>query len=190
MKSSSSANSFAERRISCSPRQTRRLAGSRRGSPTSRTAGRSPWPRRTRARRAGEELRERERLRQVVVRPGVQPGNAILDAVARRQHEHRHPHVARPKLRQTCTPSSPGSIRSRTIASYGTARAIQRRRRPSRRCRAAWPSSTSPRRRSPAIFGSSSTTSTRMDEAWRRTGESSMREALTGVSFATLTVGA
>ena len=40
---------------------------------------------------AREELRERERLREVVVRARVEPGDAILDAVARGQHQHRRP---------------------------------------------------------------------------------------------------
>jgi hypothetical protein len=39
----------------------------------------------------GEELRERERLREVVVGAGVQPRDAVLDRVAGGQHQDRGP---------------------------------------------------------------------------------------------------
>jgi hypothetical protein len=38
-----------------------------------------------------EQLGEGERLRQEVVGPGVEPGHAILDGAACRQHQHRSP---------------------------------------------------------------------------------------------------
>ena len=43
---------------------------------------------------SGEQLGERERLHEIVVRPGVQSGDAILDTVARGQHEHGCPHAS------------------------------------------------------------------------------------------------
>ena len=42
----------------------------------------------------GEQLGERERLRQVVVGAGVEPVDPVADRVAGRQHQHRHPHLA------------------------------------------------------------------------------------------------
>ncbi len=42
---------------------------------------------------ARHELVERERLREVVVRPGVEAGHAVVDRVARREHEDRRPHA-------------------------------------------------------------------------------------------------
>ena len=50
MNASSSANSFVGQFNPRSPRQAWRVAGSSRSSPTSSTAGRSFWPRRTSAR--------------------------------------------------------------------------------------------------------------------------------------------
>ena len=43
----------------------------------------------------GEQLGERERLRQVVVGAGVEAADAILDRVARGQHQHRRPDAVR-----------------------------------------------------------------------------------------------
>ena len=97
MNVSSRANSFAESWISVSPRQTCRVAGSSRRSPTSSDgrAARPPAPgERAQAR---QQLGERERLRQVVVGAGVEPGDAILDRVARGQHQHRRPDAALPQ---------------------------------------------------------------------------------------------
>ena len=48
-----------------------------------------PQPPQERA-QASEQLRERERLRQVVVCTRVQAGDAAVDLGARRQHEHRN----------------------------------------------------------------------------------------------------
>jgi hypothetical protein len=42
---------------------------------------------------AGQELGERERLRHVVVRSGIETGDAILDRVARGEHEHGSPNA-------------------------------------------------------------------------------------------------
>ena len=36
------------------------------------------------------ELLERERLRHVVVGPGIETGDTVLDLVAGREHQHRH----------------------------------------------------------------------------------------------------
>src|SRR4051812_22142120 len=47
-------------------------------------AGQRPQPR--------QQLCERERLRQVVVGAAVQAGHAVLDGVARGQHQHGRPH--------------------------------------------------------------------------------------------------
>ena len=40
-----------------------------------------------------QQLRERERLDEVVVGAAVEPGDAVVDGVARRQHQHRRPHA-------------------------------------------------------------------------------------------------
>ena len=45
-----------------------------------------------------QELGERERFRQIVVRPGVEAGDAVFDSIARGQHEDRRPHTGIPKL--------------------------------------------------------------------------------------------
>jgi len=42
---------------------------------------------------AREQLVEGERLREVVVGPGVETGHAILDSLASGQHQHRRPDV-------------------------------------------------------------------------------------------------
>ena len=76
----------------------------------------------------------------------------------------------------------PGSITSRTIASYSVARAIQSASSPLRATSAASPSSRSPRRRRPAIFTSSSTMRTRMCLIVALEDEREMRDALTAVS--------
>ena len=44
-----------------------------------------------------EQLRERERLREVVVRSRVEAGDAAVDLGARGQHEHRHRIAVRPE---------------------------------------------------------------------------------------------
>ena len=82
---------MAESEISSSPRQTCRVAGSTRRSPDlehrraldGAAAGERP--------QAGEQLGERERLREVVVGAAVEPGDAVLDGVARGQHQDRRP---------------------------------------------------------------------------------------------------
>ena len=43
------------------------------------------------------QLLERERLHEVVVRAGVEPGDAVADGVARGQHQHRRVVVGRPQ---------------------------------------------------------------------------------------------
>src|SRR5262245_18818351 len=47
---------------------------------------------------SGEELGERERLREVVVRPGVEPGDAVLDGVPRCEHQYGRPDTSRTQL--------------------------------------------------------------------------------------------
>ena len=91
MNVSSIANSFAESAISVSPRQTRRVAGSRRRSPTAqlgRALGRAAPDQRA---QPGEQLRERERLGQVVVGAAVEPATRSRTRVARGQHQDRRP---------------------------------------------------------------------------------------------------
>ena len=67
---------------------------------------------------AGEELLEREGLRDVVVRAGVEPGDAVADLDARGQHEDREAAARRGAARrQTSRPSTPGMRTSRMIAS-------------------------------------------------------------------------
>src|SRR5215211_508573 len=71
---------------------------------------------------AGEELGERERLRQVVVGAAVQPGHAIVDAVPRGQHQDRRPDAAASELAADVDPVPAGEhdveddrvVRSRT----------------------------------------------------------------------------
>ena len=53
---------------------------------------------------ARQQLGERERLRQIVVGAHVEPGDAILDRVARRQHQHRRPATLLPQLCQRLEP--------------------------------------------------------------------------------------
>ena len=118
---------MAESGISVSPRRTVRSAGIEpevarldHGRPFRRAAaGECP--------QAGEQLGERERLRQVVVRAGVEPGDPIGDGGAGGQHQHRRPDPRSRSVLQTSKPSRPGSITSSTIASYSTAAAIQMR---------------------------------------------------------------
>ena len=95
MKSSSSANSFAESSTSSSLDQTRRAAGSSRKSPT--VEDRRPLARCPACERAqpGEQLVEREGLGEIVVGTGVEPLDPVLDRVARCEHQHRRPNVAR-----------------------------------------------------------------------------------------------
>ena len=74
-----------------SPRQTWRVAGSSRRSPTSSTTGRSTGAAPRERPQPREQLGERERLGQVVVGAAVEPGDAVLDRVARGQHQDRRP---------------------------------------------------------------------------------------------------
>ena len=152
-----------ERRSSVSPRQAWRVAGSRRRSPTSSTAGRSCWPRRASARRRAEQLGERERLGQVVVGAAVEAGHAVLDRVARREHQHRRPDavVAQPPAGLEAVDARQHHVQDDRVVGRGrrpsTARprrcARRRPRRPPRSGRgaAAPPSSRRPRRRAVAL---------------------------------------
>ena len=91
MNVSSSANSFADR---CDLRPVSpRLPGGRIEAEISHlqqggTLGRATPHERAKPR---EQLGERERLQQVVVGAGIEPGDAILDRIARREHQHRRP---------------------------------------------------------------------------------------------------
>ncbi len=61
--------------------------------------GDGPFRRRAAGERAQscQELVERERLGEVVVGAGVEPGDPVVDRVARRQHQHRRPDLVPPK---------------------------------------------------------------------------------------------
>ena len=82
---------MAESSISASPRQTWRVAGSSRRSPTSidrRALARAAADERP---QAGQQLGEGEGLDQVVVGAAVEPGDAVLEGAARGQHQDRRP---------------------------------------------------------------------------------------------------
>ena len=64
-----------------------------------------------------EELGERERLRQVVVRARVEAGDPVLDRVARGEHQHGRPDPGLAQRAARLEAVAPGSITSRTIAS-------------------------------------------------------------------------
>ena len=135
MKSSSSENSVRVSSIGSPPRLTSRVAGS-----SSRSAKRSVSPepfvvRRSSARSAGEQLRERKRLDDVVVRAGVEPRDPRLDLVARGQHQDRNP-VAGARA---------AGARSRARRRSASARRGRSRPAGRRRCRAG----TAPPRRRP-----------------------------------------
>ena len=55
-----------------------------------------------------EELRERERLRQVVVGPGVEPGDPVADRVPRGQHQHGRPDTGLAQLAARLEAVAPG----------------------------------------------------------------------------------
>ncbi len=57
---------------------------------------------------ARDELFEGERLRDVVVGPGVEPRNTVLDLIAGREHEHRHAVAAAAKPAAHLEPIDPG----------------------------------------------------------------------------------
>ncbi len=93
MSVSSSAYSFCDSAISASPRVDpagggveAQVAGLEHGGAL---GGAAP---RERA-QAREQLLERERLHEVVVGAAVEAGDAVLDGVARGEHQDRRPHV-------------------------------------------------------------------------------------------------
>lgn len=90
MNSSSKSNSRGVSSTGRAPRVTRRARAS---STTSATSSRCPSSR-NRARRSAERTRaikllQRERLGQVVVRPGVKPHDPVLHRASRRDHNDR-----------------------------------------------------------------------------------------------------
>ena len=96
MNVSSSANSRAAQldlRVAApdAARRPGRAAGRR---PRAPAAARTSPAARQRA-QAREQLGERERLGQVVVGAGVEAADAIVDGVARREHDHRRPDALR-----------------------------------------------------------------------------------------------
>ena len=76
-------------------------------------AGRAAPEQRTQPRR---EFGERERLRHVVVRPGVQPGDALFECVFGRENKHRQRGFPRPDVTQHL---EPGSARQHQIEHDG-----------------------------------------------------------------------
>ena len=108
-----------------------------------------------------EQLPEGERLDQVVVRRarGRRPRSSTASRAVSMRTGDQTPRSR--SVRHTVIPSMPGSMRSRTIASYATDPARHSASSPSCTASAANPASVRPRCRSAAIFGSSSTMSTR-----------------------------
>ena len=100
--------------IGRSPRWTSWVPGSSAGRRT-RAALVADRPAQERA-QAGQELLERERLDQVVVRAGVEPGDAVVDLVPRGQHQHRRPvpHPPQRAGRLRCRPSPASARRARS----------------------------------------------------------------------------
>ena len=99
--SSSSANSVRVRSICSPPRRTSRVPGSSSRSAKRSTSSSRADVRRRSARTPREQLLEREGLRHVVVGPGVETGDTVLDLVAGREHQHRHAIAARARAAGT-----------------------------------------------------------------------------------------
>ena len=68
---------------------------------------------------AGQQLGQREGLDQVVVGAGIEPRDAVVDGVARRQDEHGRVVADAAHAPADVRPSMSGSPRSRTSASGG-----------------------------------------------------------------------
>jgi hypothetical protein len=124
-----------------------------RGPPARRAPHERPQPR--------EQLGEGERLRQVVVGARVEPAHAVLDGVARGEHDDRRPDArgAHPPARLDAV-----HVRHQDVEHHRVVGAGARQRSPSSpppAMSATSPSNPSPRRTAAAIRGSSSTRSTR-----------------------------
>ena len=108
MNVSSSANSFGESGISvlAAPDPPRRGVEPQvtddelRRPLDAASAGERPQPR--------KELCERERLRQIVVGPGVEPVDPVADRVARGQHQHGSPDAGLAQLAAGLEPVAAG----------------------------------------------------------------------------------
>ena len=92
-----------------------------------------------------EQLGEGEGLRQVVVRAGVEARDAILDGVARGQHQNRRPDTGVAERRQVSKPSQARQHDVEHDRVVGVRPAIQSASSPVAATSAAWPSSTRPR---------------------------------------------
>ena len=90
MRNSSSSNSRRVRSSARSPRRALRARGSRRRSPVSSASPSPAGRRRSSACSARDDLLHGEGLDDVVVGPGLQPADAVVDLVARREHADRH----------------------------------------------------------------------------------------------------
>ena len=89
MNTSSSWNSLVDSSIAVPARRTSRLAGSSTRSPTSSTVVAFDRPAPVERPQPRQQLVEVERLDEVVVGAGVEPGHAVGHAVAGREHEDR-----------------------------------------------------------------------------------------------------
>jgi len=56
---------------------------------------------------AGHQLRHRERFNEIIVGAGIQAPKTIVQAVARRQNQHRHRPLLRPHLVEPLEPTPP-----------------------------------------------------------------------------------
>lgn len=103
-----------------------------------------------------------ERFEQVVVGTAVGSRDAVVDAVAGGQHQHRCPGARRSQLLAGLEAADPGQHQVAYDRVVLVAWAIQSASSPLAARSATTPSLPRPRWISPAIFGSSSTTSTRI----------------------------
>ena len=176
MNVSSRANSRAESSISdvAAPDLARgRIEAQIAGLQDRRALDRTAPDERAQARR---QLRERERLGQVVVRAAVEPAHPVLDRVASGQHQHRHPDAVGaqpPAGREPVEPGHHHVEHDRVVV--GRARRMRSASSPSPARSTTRPSKRRPRRIAAAIRTSSSTTRT-LTPPSSRSAEKRLRE--------------